>query len=654
MDAVEQAGCGHPGLPLGCAEIGAYLFAKALRYNPRNPKWINRDRFILSAGHGSMLLYTLLHLSGYDVPLESLKRFRQLNSPTAGHPEYGELPGIETTTGPLGQGLATATGMALGHKIMESTFDVANEGLLDAQIYCLASDGDIMEGISSEAGSLAGHLKLDNFIVFYDSNDVCLDGPTNECLSEDTAKRYEAYGWHVQTIDGHDFDDIDKAVSQAQSTMGQPSLIIAKTTIGKGSPNLAGTSEIHGKAMGNEEVKLTKEHWGIPLDPPFYIPESVSTFFKKHRDLCQQTEDSWQARFDSWAKAHPETAKKWVQHVTKSLPENIDQIIAATEIPENVATRQSSNAVLQTLHKHIPFLIGGSGDLSCSDSTMMTQSACIRPGNFSGRNIKYGVREFSMGAINSGLALQGMILPFCGTFLMFSDYMRNAIRLASLMKLHVIYQFTHDSILLGEDGPTHQPVEHLASLRAMPNLIVIRPGDATEVKGAWAITLKQNRPVALILSRQKVQDLAETNFKSVERGGYILKKETTDPLQYCLLATGSELGLAMSVGKALEEKGLSVRVVSIPSFELFNEQPEQYRSRVLGNAKTMVSIEAQSSFGWHRYIGREGVTISVDTFGKSAPYSDITRDFGFTTDAILQKKFFPRKTANGVKFVDSN
>ncbi|MFC1752061.1 transketolase [Thermoproteota archaeon] len=644
IDAIEKANSGHPGLPLGCAEIGAYLYSHGMRHNPENPSWINRDRFILSAGHGSMLLYACLHLSGYPVSLEDIKNFRQYGSCTPGHPEYWDIPGIETTTGPLGQGIGNAVGIALGNKIMAGLLNVEQQSLLDACVFALAGDGCMMEGISSEACSLAGHLKLDNLIVIYDSNDICLDGATKECFTEDVAERFHAYGWSVTTIDGHDIEQIHAAVQNArqqkgsQSSQGRPSLIIAKTIIGKGSPHYAGTSDVHGKALGAEEVKLTKKNLGIPIEPLFYVPDEVANYFKSRQEHFLRYESEWQNRFEKWQKANPENAALWDICVNKIIPNDIEAVISSVEIKDNIASRQSSHVILQTLYNKIPFLVGGSADLSGSDMTMMKANGIVEPGKFAARNIKYGVREFAMGAIVNGLSLQGMIKPFCGTFLVFSDYMRNSIRLAALMKLPNVYQFTHDSIFLGEDGPTHQPVEHVASLRAMPGLTVIRPADADEVKGAWITALKLNAPTALILSRQKLPSLAPTSLKMVEKGGYILKKEPDKKADYCLLASGSEVSLALDTAEALEEKGFSVRLVSMPSFELFDKQDHAYQQSIIGGyVKQYCSIEAGVSQGWYKYVGEKGITISINEFGISAPADDIKQHFGFTVEQILEK-----------------
>lgn len=633
MDAIEKAGCGHPGLPLGCAEIAAYLYGTGLNQNPKNPNWKGRDRFILSAGHGSTLLYSALHLAGFDLSLEDLKNFRQFNAPTAGHPEYGHAPGVETTTGPLGQGIATGAGMALAQKMAAARIGIEDQGLLDGKVVVLAGDGCIMEGISAETSSLAGHLGLNNLILFYDANDICLDGPTDECFTEDTAKRYEAYNWSVTTIDGHDFDAIETAYAAAKIS-DKPTLIIAKTTIGKGAPNVAGSSEAHGKAMGAEEVAATKEFWNIP-QTPFHVPSELTEFFKNKQIAQEDEESKWQEKLNQILDASPEKAKLWTALSSPSFTSQDEAALIAHPIEGEKATRNYSAEVIQYLGTHFPYIAGGSADLSCSDNTYINSSAFVTKTNFKEQNIKYGVREFAMGAMSSGIALHGMLKPFCGTFLIFSDYMRNAIRLAALMNIPVIYQFTHDSVLLGEDGPTHQPVEQLASLRALPNLTVFRPADATETKAAWAIGLTQKNPTAIILSRQKVKPIP-SSYEGAKKGAYIIKQESQSHT-HTIFATGAELSLAIEVAEKLEEKGQGARVISLPSFEIFDAQGKEYQKEIVGSPKIKISIEAQSSFGWHKYIGEDGIAVSVDQFGKSAPASDLARDYGLTCDQILNR-----------------
>ena len=634
IDAVEKANSGHPGLPLGCAEIMAYLFAHELNYNINDPNWINRDRFILSAGHGSMALYASLHLAGYNISLDDIKSFRQLHSNTAGHPELGEIDGIETTTGPLGQGFATSVGMALGMKMLAKQFDQNKQGIFNGNTFVLASDGCIMEGITSEASSFAGHLNLDNLIVIYDSNDICLDGPVDECLSEDTKARYESYGWFVQSIDGHSFEMIQKAIQKAKSTK-KPSLIIAKTIIGKGSPNLEGTSEVHGKALGAEEVEKTKKNCGIPLEPTFYIPPSVKFFFEAHEIELRKKYLKWQENYHKWRLNSSDLADAFDAQKSPVNERKLYDLLSNLDVAKNKATRSQSSQCLQLIAKEVPSLVGGSADLSCSDNTFLKNFPAISAKDLNGRNIKYGVREFAMAAIASGLVLTKMFRPYVGTFLVFSDYMRNAIRLAALMKLPVIYQFTHDSIFLGEDGPTHQPIEHLASLRAMPNLTVCRPADENEVKSAWYIALIRKHPTAIILSRQNIQSLTETNFDKASKGGYVLKEN--DSAYITIFSSGSECALALNVAKLLDKENIKTRVVSLMSWELFSEQPDEYQNSVLGQSKLNVSIEAQSTFGWEKFIGRNGLAIGVDTFGLSGNLVDIKEHFGFNEGQIVSK-----------------
>ncbi len=639
IDGVQKANSGHPGLPLGCADIAAYLWGSFMRYNPQNPDWLGRDHFILSAGHGSMLLYSSLFLSGYALTLDDLKSFRQLHSKTPGHPEYHEAPGVETTTGPLGQGIANAVGTALGLKLLNARFQRDQYHLFDQKVIALAGDGCIMEGISSEASSFAGHLKLDNLILIYDSNHVCLDGPLSECLSEDTKKRYEAYGWQTFEIDGHDFDALDATLSELRQKQTAPALVIAHTIIGKGSPNKQGTHKAHGEPLGIEEVALTKQALGLPLEE-FYVPQTVTEFFSKRLDQKKRQEQEWQQQLDSWKKAYPDLAKEFEQMASKKLPEHLEQTIRDIQMKPTQAGRAAASDVINAIAGIVPQLYGGSADLSGSDKTMIKAYPIVKPGDFAGRNLKFGVREFAMTAMASGLAQTGLILPFVGTFLTFSDYARNAIRLASLMHLHVIYQFTHDSIFMGEDGPTHQPIEHYASLRAIPNLHFIRPGDNNEVKMAWYAALIYNGPSLLALTRQNLSEIPGTNRsyqEGVGRGAYIVKAESRKP-DFTLFATGSELGLAVDVATALERVGKSVRVVSMPCWSLFEEQPKGYQDSVVGgDLGVRVAIEAGVELGWHKYIGREGLAICMRTFGASAPASALAKEFGFTADSIVER-----------------
>lgn len=640
MDAVQKADSGHPGLPMGCAEIGAYLWGKVLRYNPKDPNWVNRDRFVLSAGHGSMLLYSALYLTGYDVSLDDLKQFRQLHSKTPGHPESLDTPGVETTTGPLGQGVGNAVGQALALKLLGAHFNTSEHKIFDNKVYFLMGDGCMMEGVSSEASSFAGHLRLNNIVGIYDANRVTLDGPLSESASEDTKKRYEAYGWEVYVIeDGNDLDQINAAFEWASTKQEKPRLLIAHTVIGKGSPNKEGTYKVHGSPLGPEELRATKEALGLSPEP-FYVAPEVTQFFKKKQEEDISEEGKWRKLLETWGKANPEKQKEYETFLKRKIPADIEAKLWAVEIKSPVAGRKASSDVINALAPLLPFLYGGSADLSVSDLTMMKGYPIVSPGHFEGRNIKFGVREFAMGTMATGIAETDMILPFVGTFLTFSDYMRNAIRLCSLMKQHVIYQFTHDSIFLGEDGPTHQPIEHYAALRAIPNLHFIRPADDNEVKMAWVAALNYPGPTAFSLSRQNLPTLAETKVPykdGLGRGAYILRKTEGKP-DYTLVATGSEVSLALDVATALEKQGKKVRVISMPCWELFEQQTQAYKNSLFGgDIGKRVSIEAGIAQGWHKYIGSDGIAISMETFGGSAPYKDLAKAFGFTVDAILAK-----------------
>ncbi len=639
IDAIQKAGSGHPGLPLGCAEIGAYLYGKILKYNPKDPNWVNRDRLVLSAGHGSMWLYSLLHLAGYDLSLEEIKNFRQLHSKTPGHPEFPETPGVEVTTGPLGQGIANSVGMALGLKIIAQKFNTQDFQLIDNKVYCLAGDGCLMEGISSEASSLAGFWNLDNLVLLYDANHICLDGPISECFSEDVKMRYRAYGWDVVEMNPYDFEEVDR-VFEALSSQKKPTLIVAHTIIGRGSPNKAGTHKVHGAPLGEEEAALTKKGLCLTSSEPFYVPQVVISFFEEKKEKGKEKQEEWEDLVRKWSKVHPSLFEQWEVMKEGLLPKDLEQEISQVSMKAQISGRSASNEVLQLLGKKIPQLYGGSADLSGSDMTMMKDFALIKKGDFSGKNIKFGVREFAMSGIVNGLSRVGMILPFCGTFLTFSDYMRNAIRLACLSSYHVIYQFTHDSIFLGEDGPTHQPVEHLACLRAIPHLQVIRPADGWEVKMAWIAALEYKGPTALILSRQNLPSLKQTELsyeEGLKRGAYFVKKEE-GKVDFTLMATGSELFLALEVAERLEKMEKKVRVVSFPCWQLFDKQEESYKQTVLGkDSGKRVSIEAASDFGWARYVGLEGICIAVEGFGKSAPIQDLEEEFGFHVDSILER-----------------
>jgi transketolase len=638
MDATQKANSGHPGMPMGCAEIGAYLYGVTLRHNPKNPHWLNRDRLILSGGHGSMWLYSCLHLSGFDLPMEEIKHFRQLHSHTPGHPE-DTTPGVETTTGPLGQGVANSVGQALGYKILAEKFNTDTHTLFDSKTFVMMTDGDMMEGVASEASALAGHWKLDNLIAIYDSNHICLDGPLSESSSENTKKRYEAYGWDVKEVDGHDLDALHQVISEVTRNQEKPTLIIATTIIGKGAPNKAGTHKVHGSPLGEEEVRAAKESLGLP-DEPFYVPQAVYDYFDSKLKQDAEREEEWKRKLQAWGDENPDLLRDFQAMQKQGLPEDLENRLWDISIKDPIAGRNASHTILQTLGSMVPFLYGGSADLSCSDMTMMEQFPVIAPGCFKGRNIKFGVREFAMACIATGLEHTNMIVPYVGTFLTFSDYMRNAIRLASLMKSQVMYHFTHDSIFLGEDGPTHQPIEQLASLRAIPNLHVIRPADDNEVRMAWMAALKYKGPTAFVFTRQKISELEGTKVpyhEGLGRGAYIVKKEERKP-DYLLVATGSEVSLALDVAQELQKRDKSVRVVSMPCWELFEQQNDEYKESIFGgDLGRRVSIEAGVDLGWHKYIGRNGITICMESFGASAPQQALAEEFGFTVESILER-----------------
>ncbi|MDR2539858.1 MAG: transketolase [Chlamydiales bacterium] len=639
MEAVQKANSGHPGLPMGCAEFGAFLYAFLLRHNPKNPKWLNRDRIVLSAGHGSMWLYSLLHLSGFGLSLDDIKNFRRLHSKTPGHPEYHITDGVEATTGPLGQGVGNAVGQALGLKLLAERFNRDDYPLFTGKVYCLAGDGCIMEGVSSEVSSFAGHLGLDNLVLIYDANQVTLDGFLAESFSEDVKMRYLAYGWDVFEIDGYDFDQMQEVFTHIRDDQTKPCFIMMRTVIGKGSPHKAGTSKAHGSPLGTEEIEETKKALGLP-EKDFYVPQAVYQFFKIKLVKCVALEQKWKEMFRKWSKEYPDLYKLFLQMAEKRLPNDLEEKLRAIEMKSPLATRVGSQVVLNTLADLVPQLIGGSADLSSSDMTMMKKFPIIEKGQYAGRNIKYGVREFGMATIATGLAETNMIVPYIGTFLTFSDYMRNAIRLAALSKIQVIYVFTHDSIFLGEDGPTHQPVEHLASLRAIPNVHLIRPADHWEVKTAWIAALRYRGPSVLVLSRQALTELDVCNVpydEGMSKGAYMIKKEQSKP-DFTLIATGSEVSLALEVAIALEKVDKEVRVISMPCWEIFELQDEEYKEKVLGgDLGVRVSIEAGVSFGWSKWIGPEGISISMESFGESAPIGDLAAEFGFTIDAVLNR-----------------
>ncbi|MFQ5706724.1 MAG: transketolase [bacterium] len=641
IDAVQKANSGHPGLPMGMADAAVVLWTKHLKYNPRNPHWPDRDRFVLSAGHGSMLLYSLLHLTGYDLPLSQLQAFRQWESKTPGHPERGLTPGVETTTGPLGQGISNAVGMAIAERWLANRFNRPDLQIVNHFTFVVASDGDLMEGISHESCSLAGHLGLGKLIVLYDDNHISIDGSTELAFTENVLKRFEAYGWHTQRVDGHDLTQVDEALRRAKAEAQRPSLIACRTTIGYGSPNRAGTAKAHGEPLGEEELKLTKENLAWPLEPRFYIPDQVLRFMRVVESRGAEQQSVWQATFSKYETAYPEQSAEFQRAIQRELPPGWDDDLPVFTGEKPLATRAASGAVLNAIFPRIPQLIGGSADLTPSNNTLPQNETSLSKDDFGGRYIRFGVREHGMAAILNGLSVHGGVIPYGGTFLVFSDYMRPSIRLAALMAQPVIFVFTHDSIGLGEDGPTHQPVEHLASLHAIPNLVVLRPADATETVEAWRVALTRKQgPTALILTRQKLPILDRTAGKftsaaGVAQGAYLLA-EDADP-EVVLMASGSEVHLALEAKVLLNARNIGVRIVSMPSSELFESQSVEYRESVLPRQmRARVAVEAGVPMSWYRYIGDEGAIIGLNRFGASAPYQEIYRGLGITAEAMVE------------------
>jgi transketolase len=643
-DAVQQAKSGHPGLPMGMATTATVLWTRFMRYNPTNPAWTNRDRFVLSAGHGSMLLYAMLHLTGYDLPLDEIRNFRQWGSKTPGHPERHHAPGVETTTGPLGQGFANGVGMAIAEQWLATRFNRPDMNIIDHTIYAIVSDGDLMEGIASEAASLAGHLRLGKLIYLYDDNEVTLDTAADESYTEDWAQRFEAYGWHVQQIDGMDSAAVAAAITAAQADP-RPSIIGARTIIGYGSPNKAGTAKAHGEALGEEELALTKQNLGWPLEPRFFILDDVKAYFHQAVQRGQQLEAEYNDLFEAYRQQYPQEADELQRMLAGELPEGWQAALPNFSGKPD-ATRNASGKTLNELAKVIPNLIGGSADLAGSNKTTINDFPFVQAGNFATPNFRFGVREHGMGGILNGMALHGGVIPFGGTFLVFTDYMRASMRLAALMGLHIIYVMTHDSIGLGEDGPTHQPVEHLAALRAMPNLTVIRPADANETAQAWRAALENRQgPTVLALSRQNlpIYDRSGPGMGPAEgtlRGGYVLFEQAPNGLDLVLISTGSEVEIAYNAAQQLAAEGVGVRVVSLASWELFTQQSDAYRQEVLPPDVPKLAIEAAATFGWERWVGNDksqGDIIGIDHFGASAPYQRIYQEFGLTTEHLVKR-----------------
>ena len=638
VDGVEKANSGHPGTPMGLANIAFELMTRYLRYDPKDPGWIGRDRFVLSAGHASMLIYSMLHLAGYELSLDDLKNFRQWGSKTPGHPEHMHTPGVETTTGPLGQGVGNAIGFALAARLKAARFGKA----LDAvRTFAICSDGDVMEGVSAEASSLAGHLGLGNLVVIYDDNKITIEGETNLAFSEDVGKRYEAYGWFVQHIDGHDHAQIRSAIDKAIAQKDKPSFIVARTHIANGAPNAVDTAEAHGAPLGKEEIALIKKGMGWDAEKQFYVPEDVYTLFRERASDNVQDKQAWEAELAEWRKAHADLAEQLDKFEARHVPADLyEQLLKALPEKED-ATRNLSNAIQQTVAEKVPSLIGGSADLAPSTKTLIKKSGSIEAKQFEGRNLHFGIREHGMGSICNGLALSGGIIPYGATFLIFSDYMRPSVRLSALGELQCLWIFTHDSVFLGEDGPTHQPIEQLWSLREIPNLAVVRPADALETAAAWSIALSRKKaPTAFALTRQKVPAVKRDDGwdpKNALRGAYVAQEATGGKPDVVIIATGSEVQLAVGARERLEKAGKKVRVVSAPCLEVFEQQDAAYRDAVIPPGSRRVSIEAGITLPWRRWIGENGLAIGIDHFGASAPDKVLAQKFGFTVDSVTER-----------------
>ena len=659
VDAVQKANSGHPGAPMGLAPAAYTLWTRFLKHNPRNPEWWDRDRFVLSAGHGSMLLYSMLFLTGYDLPLEQIKQFRQWGSRTPGHPERELTPGVETTTGPLGQGFGNGVGMAMAEAHLAARYNRPGFEIVNHFTYAIVSDGDLMEGVAAEAASLAGHLKLGKLIYLYDNNRISLAGAADLSFTEDCAKRFEAYGWHTLSVEnGNDLEAIHGAIRAAREEQSRPSLILLRTHIGFGSPGKQDTFEAHGSPLGEAEVKRTKEKLGWPLDPPFYIPKEAETHFHAAISTGQKDEANWQEHFNAYREKFSDLAREFQQIMSGALPANWQASIPSFPAdPKGLATRAASGKIIAALGTALPTLIGGSADLNPSTFTVLpklgdfespqrkfidNQGSAGGDWNYAGRNIHFGVREHAMGATINGMAAHGGLIPFGSTFLIFSDYMRPSMRLAALMELGVIYVFTHDSIGLGEDGPTHQPVEQLAALRAIPRLIVIRPGDANETSVAWQIAIESRScPVALVLSRQNVPTLERSQYASADglrRGAYVLADAPGGRADIILIGTGSELSLVVAARERLAKQNIHARVVSMPSWELFDQQPEEYRATILPKSvPARLAVEAALPLGWHRYVGDNGDVVGIERFGASAPGNVVMEKLGFTVDHVVER-----------------
>ncbi|HEX7065585.1 MAG TPA: transketolase [Bacillales bacterium] len=642
VDSVENANSGHPGMPMGAAPMAYKLWTEFMNHNPENPDWFNRDRFVLSAGHGSMLLYSLLHLFGYDLSIDDLKGFRQWGSRTPGHPEYGHTPGVEATTGPLGQGIAMSVGMAMAERHLAGTYNRDGYPLVDHYTYGICGDGDLMEGVSAEAASLAGHLKLDRLILMYDSNDISLDGDLNMSFSEKAGDRFKAYGWQVLYVeDGNDLEAIGKALSEAKADKERPTFIEIKTTIGYGSPNKSGKKDSHGAALGADEVKATKAFYKWDYKEDFYVPDEVYSQFRTFSEKGKKKEEEWNKLFEQYKKEYPELGAQLQRSLNGDLPNGWDSSLPSYKEEDQPATRAASSEVINALSKQVPELFGGSADLASSTKTLMKDEGDFSSERYEGRNVWFGVREFAMAAASNGIALHGGLKPFAGTFFVFSDYLRPALRLSAIMGLPVTYVFTHDSIAVGEDGPTHEPVEQLPSLRAMPGLSVIRPADGNETVAAWkAAMTTTDKPTALVLTRQGVPTLggtAQNADAGVEKGAYVLS-EANGEAQALLMGSGSEVHLLVEAQKQLAGEGIHVSVISMPSWDRFEAQSADYKEKVLpANVKARLAVEMATSFGWHKYIGEQGEVLAIDTFGASAKGPKVVEEYGFTAENVVAK-----------------
>jgi transketolase len=641
MDAVQKADSGHPGTPMALAPLAYVLFTRHLRYNPKNPHWMNRDRFVLSAGHASMLLYSVLYLTGYELTLDDLKNFRQWGSKTPGHPEYGHTPGVETTTGPLGQGLANSVGMAIGEAHLGAMFNREGHSIIDHNTYFIASDGDMMEGISHEASSYAGHMKLGKLIGFYDDNHITIEGDTSLTFNDDTARRFEAYHWHVQRVeDANDLDALDAAINAAKAVRDKPSLIIVRSHIGFGAPHKHDTAEAHGSPLGDEEIKLTKEAYGYPSQEPFYVAPEALAEWRKMSDRGAKLEADWQKQYDAYKSANAADCAELERRLRGDLLDGWEDLIPTfTAENGNIASRAASGIVINAIAPKVPELIGGSADLSPSTNTIVKGAPSNTPEDYAGRNFHFGIREHGMGGVMNGMAVHGGVIPYGATFLIFSDYMRPAIRLACLMNQHVIYVYTHDSIGLGEDGPTHQPIEQLSTLRAIPFMTVIRPADASETAEAWRAALKHKGAVALVLTRQKLGFIDRTKYAAASglaKGAYVLADSPGGSPQVVLMSSGSEVDLILKAQQKLEAAGIRTRTVSMPSQEMFAAQPQEYRDSVLPAGIRRVAIEAAHPMSWYKWVGSDGEILGIEHFGASAPYKEIYEHFGLTVDKLVE------------------